>query len=91
MWIDRAIAWVFPSLVLQGTPWYHLWQTKERTDFLFLPRVLFTLAGFGYFAHYVFFDRVMHLQPVEFWFTFRMSMGALLARNRGLLLHSNSL
>ncbi len=77
MWIDRAIGWIFPSLALQGTPWYHLWQTKERKDFLFLPRVLFTLGGLGYIAHYVLFDRVMNLQPVELWFTFRMSMGAL--------------
>ena len=77
MWLDRAIAWTFPSLALQGTPWYRLWQEKERADFLFLPRVLFSLGGLGYFAHYVFFDRVMNLQPVELWFWFRMSMGTL--------------
>ena len=74
MWIDRVIAWVFPSLALQGTPWYQLWQTKERNDFLILARILYVLVGFAYVGHYWFFDRVMHLQPIEFWFRFRLSM-----------------
>jgi class 3 adenylate cyclase len=71
---DRIISWVFPSLTLQGTPWYPLWEMKERRDFLILARILFLFVAAAYVAHYFFFDRVMKLEPLEFWFQFRMSM-----------------
>ena len=32
------------------------------------------MVGVAYVAHYVFFDRVMKLEPIDFWFRFRMSM-----------------
>ena len=76
MLLDRIISWVFPSLTLQGTPWYALWQSKERRDFLLLARILFIVVAAAYVAHYLFFDRVMKLEPLEFWFRFRMTMTA---------------
>lgn len=77
MWLDRAISWVFPTLPFQGAAWYPLWQAKERDGFLKLARILYPLIGVAYLGHYIFFDRVMHLQPIEFWLTFRVSMAAI--------------
>src|SRR5262245_7184244 len=74
MWLDKLLSWVFPSLSLKGTPWYQLWLAKERSEFLLLARVVYGIVGIAYIAHYVFFDRVMNLQPIEFWFRFRFSM-----------------
>jgi class 3 adenylate cyclase len=74
MWLDRAISWVFPTLSFQGAAWYPLWEAKERDGFLKLARILYPLVGAAYIAHYMFFDRVMHLEPIEFWFRFRVSM-----------------
>ena len=74
--LDRIISWVSPSLTLQGTPWFALWQSRERKDFLILARILFLVVAAAYVAHYLFFDPVMKLEPLEFWFQFRMSMTA---------------
>jgi class 3 adenylate cyclase len=74
MWLDRIISWIFPSLTLQGTPWHQLWESKERREFVFRARILYVIVGLAYVAHYLFFDRVMKLEPLEFWFRFRMSM-----------------
>jgi class 3 adenylate cyclase len=74
MWLDKLLLWAFPSLSLKGTPWYQLWLAKERSEFLLLARVVYGIVGVAYVAHYVFFDRVMNLQPLEFWFRFRLSM-----------------
>jgi class 3 adenylate cyclase len=74
MLLDRIISWIFPSLAIQGTSSYALWESKERRDFLLLARILFLVVAAAYIAHYMFFDRVMKLEPIEFWFRFRMMM-----------------
>src|SRR4051812_25061211 len=74
MWLDRTLAWIFPSLLLRGTPWYQLWHAKEKNDFRLVARIVYGVVGIAYVAHYLFLDRAMHLQPLEFWFRFRMSM-----------------
>jgi len=74
MWLDRLIAWASPSLALKGTPWFHLWQSKERSEFLLVARIVYGVVGVAYIAHYLYFDRVMNLQPLEFWWHFRLSM-----------------
>ncbi len=77
MWLDRIISWFFPTIALEGTPWLHLWESNHRRDFVLRARILYFLVGLAYVAHYMFFDRVMGLQPIEFWFRFRMSMSCL--------------
>ena len=57
-----------------GAPSYALWESKERSDFLLLARILFIAVAAAYVAHYLFFDRVMKLEPLEFWFRFRMTI-----------------
>ncbi len=77
MWVDRILAWLFPTLILQGTPWRRLWIEKERAEFLRIARVLYPLIAIAYVLHFYLFDQPMKLQPMEHWHYFRMSMAGL--------------
>jgi class 3 adenylate cyclase len=77
MWLDRALSILFPTLPYQGAPWYPLWEAKERESFQKIAKVLFPLIGFAYIAHFIFFDRLMGLEPIDFWLKFRVSMATL--------------
>ena len=76
-WFDSAIAWLFPSVLVEGTPWKQLWLAKDREGFLFSCRVFFPLLAVTYLAHYFFYDKVNHLEPIEFWLYFRLSIAGL--------------
>ncbi|MDZ7670539.1 MAG: hypothetical protein U5Q16_14385 [Gammaproteobacteria bacterium] len=71
-WFDSAIAWLFPSVLVEGTPWKQLWLEKDREAFLFSCRVFFPLVAVIYVAHFFFYDRANDLEPIEFWFSFRL-------------------
>ena len=70
-WLETTLYALFPTLLLQNTPWYHQWMEKERLDYLKLARVFFPLVAIGYLGHFFFFDRVLGLEPVEHWLQFR--------------------
>ncbi|MCZ6642418.1 MAG: adenylate/guanylate cyclase domain-containing protein [Gammaproteobacteria bacterium] len=76
-WIETTIAYLFPAILLEGKPWRSMWEEKERNTFTLVCRYLFFLAGIGYVGHYFFYDKIMDLQPIEKWFTFRMTAAAL--------------
>ena len=76
-WIDTAITYLFPTILLEGKPWRSMWEEKERDIFILIARYFFLLVGVGYVGHYFFYDKIMDLQPIEKWFTFRMSVAAL--------------
>lgn len=78
-WFDSAIAWLFPSVLVEGTPWKQLWLERDREAFLFSCRVFFPLVAIVYFAHYFFYDRVNQLEPLEFWWAFRVFVSSLAA------------
>ncbi len=71
-WFDSAIAWLFPSVLVEGTPWNQLWLEKDRESFLFSVRLFFPLVAIVYVAHYFFYDVVNKLEPIGFWLTFRL-------------------
>lgn len=75
--IERIIEYLFPQSMLEGTPWHASWQSKEHEDFRTIAKVFFPFAALVYIAHFVFFDVVMGLQPLQHWFAFRASMAAL--------------
>jgi len=54
-----------------------MWIERERKTFCVIGRVWFALTTIGYAGHYFFFDVVNNLEPIEFWFMFRMSMTAI--------------
>lgn len=73
-WFDRTISWLFPKVLLSGTPWRPEWEAQERDAFISTSRLFFPAAALIYVAHYHFFDIPMGLEPAQNWFTFRYSV-----------------
>lgn len=76
-WIETAISYLFPAVLLEGKPWRAMWEEKERSTFVLIARFFFPIAGSLYVGHYFFYDVPMGLEPLDRWFTFRMSVAAL--------------
>ncbi len=80
-WLVFAQAvWVFfqPLRLFDGYPWRGIWEARERRLVVVMSRAWLILAAIAYAAHYLFFDRVEQLQPLQFWLFFRAAMGAML-------------
>ncbi|MEZ5559352.1 MAG: hypothetical protein R3E86_12530 [Pseudomonadales bacterium] len=75
-WIDTTIAWLFPRVLFEGTPWGALWREKERESFLIIARIFFPLAGAVHLAHIFFYDIPNHLQPASGWLWFRILLAS---------------
>lgn len=75
-WLDTTIAWLFPSVLVEGTPWKQLWIEKDRETFLLSCRIFFFLLAIVYLAHYPFYDKVNDLQPLEFWLKLRIAVAS---------------
>lgn len=75
-WFDSFISWLFPTLLLEGTPWLHMWEEKERESFVLVSRIFFPLATITYIAHFFFYDLANDLQPIELWLRFRLFMSS---------------
>ena len=75
-WFDSLISWLFPTLLLEGTPWLQMWQEKERESFVLVSRIFFPLATITYIAHFFFYDQANNLEPIELWLRFRLFMSA---------------
>lgn len=76
-WFERTLTFLFPTLLLDGTPWRDAWDEKERRQNVVLWRLVFPAVGLVYIAHLVFFDIPMELQPPDLWVQFRLSIAAL--------------
>ena len=87
-WLERLLHALFPSLLLEGTPWANVWEEKERREHLTLLRYVFSLAPIAYIGHYYFVDVPMGLEPElsgstiawgwqhsTFWYLRRISSG----------------
>ena len=75
--LERFAYALFPTLLLESTPWYSIWVEQERQECVFLWRLLFPIFALVYVGHYFLFDHPMGLQPEALWFRFRMSIAAL--------------
>lgn len=71
------IAWLFPTVLVEGTPWKQMWLERDREAFVFSCRIFFSLVAVVYMAHYFFYDRVNNLEPLEFWLSLRLSISGL--------------
>lgn len=76
-WIESAITYLFPTILLEGKAWRGMWEDKEREVFVLICKIFFSFCGIGYIGHYFFYDKVMGLEPLEKWFAFRMIVGGL--------------
>lgn len=72
-WIETAITYLFPTILLEGKPWRSMWEEQERETFTFICKIFFLIASILYIGHYFFYDKLMGLEPIETWFAFRMS------------------
>jgi class 3 adenylate cyclase len=75
--LERIMFAMFPTLLLQGTPWYERWLADERRDNVTLWRIFFPITASIYVWHYFYFDKPMGLEPQDFWFRFRMSIAGI--------------
>lgn len=71
--VRRAIGFLWPDLILEGSKWENDWVTSQRDRFAKSARVFFVLAALGYFGHYYLIDIPNDKQPIELWFAFRMA------------------
>ncbi len=73
-WFESVIAWLFPALLVKGTPWAAEWERKERAAFIFGVRFMLPIIALAYVLHYFFYDMAMGLEPLQRWFWFRFSI-----------------
>jgi class 3 adenylate cyclase len=77
-WFESTVAYLFPTILLDGTPWRPIWEDEQREQFLRIARFFFPAAAIGYVVHFYVFDLPMGLEPIDFWFRFRLSIAAVL-------------
>jgi class 3 adenylate cyclase len=77
MWLERIVYGLFPTLLLQGTPWYDQWIEDERHANVVFWRLFFPVVAIIYIGHYFYFDKPSGLEPQELWFRFRMSIAGI--------------
>lgn len=70
-WLESTIVWLFPPIMLEGTPWKRLWEEEERRSFVTTSRYVFPSVAIAYVAHFLFYDLPNDLQPVQYWLAFR--------------------
>jgi class 3 adenylate cyclase len=70
-WLDTVLVWLFPKMLLDGTPWAKEWDLKERQGWVPATRIAMILVGLLYIGHYYLYDLPLDLQPVDQWFYFR--------------------
>ena len=73
---ENLITNLFPSILVEGTPWRADWEGTQRKRFIPAARYFFIVVALGYIANYYFFDVPMNLQPREQWFLLRVSVAA---------------
>ena len=76
--IERFFNVLFPTSILQGTPWLKAWEDKERVTNLKIWRIVFLVGAIVYVGHYFVLDKPLELEPAEVWRNYRFGMAALL-------------
>ena len=77
-WFESLVAYLFPTILIEGDAWRSQWDENERESFVVIVRILFPFVSLGYVLHYFLFDKPMGLEPLEHWFNFRMITAAAL-------------
>ena len=66
------MVWMFPTFLLDGTPWINEWNEKEKQASQNVLRLALPILGIGWVSHYFFYDLPMGLEPAEDWFYLRV-------------------
>lgn len=75
--LQRLIEYLWPELILKGTPWFSSWNLEHRKQFANRGKFFFSLVALGYLGHYYLVDIPNDKEPLEGWFIFRMSMAGI--------------
>lgn len=75
--LERLPYSVFPTLRLEGTPWYGLWLERERASVLINTRTALLFTGASYVLHYFFIDHPLGLTNDFRWPLYRFGLAAL--------------
>ncbi|MFK7914229.1 MAG: adenylate/guanylate cyclase domain-containing protein [Pseudomonadales bacterium] len=76
-WIDSWIAWLAPTVLVEGTPWRAMWEESDRRAFINIARIFFPLVAVAYLAHFFFYDLPNDLEPIQGWFRFRLTIAVM--------------
>ena len=76
-WFESIVSYLVPTILIDETPWRALWDKEQNESFVRSCRLTFPIVGCAYIANYFFFDRVVGLEPLDYWLTFRLSMAAI--------------
>jgi len=75
--LRHILEYLWPELILKGTPWFDAWSRGHKKQFADRSKVFFALVGITYIGHYYLVDIPNNKTPIEAWFVFRMVMAAL--------------
>jgi class 3 adenylate cyclase len=73
-WFETTIAWLFPALLVNGTPWAADWAEKERAAFVYGACFMFPIIAVAYVLHLIFYDMAMGLEPQDLWVKYRLGV-----------------
>ena len=63
---------LFPKAIIQGTSWEQAWEEEQREIFVRNASFFFPTAAIVYIGHFFLYDLLTGLEPIEYWFAFRM-------------------
>ena len=76
-WFESIITYLVPTILIDSAQWRSEWDAEQNESFVKACRVTFPIVAFAYIANYVFFDRVVGLEPLQSWLFFRVGMATL--------------
>lgn len=73
--LEKILYFLFPSWILNTTPFADLWLEKKKRKFIQVTRVAMWTFGIGYALHYFFVDQPLGLaKESEVWFYYRFGI-----------------
>ncbi len=70
-WLDTTLTWMFPTFLLDGTPWLVEWRDNERISNVNTLRIALPVVALAWASHYLLYDLPMKLEPAADWLTLR--------------------
>lgn len=77
--LEKFFFFLFPLARLKGTAWEQIWFEQEKSEFVQIVKIFFSVTIVGYILHYYTVDRAEGLAPSELWFNYRFGMAAVSA------------
>ncbi len=73
-WLEKFFFFLFPLARLKGTAWEYTWFEQEKSEFIQIAKIFFSVTLIGYVLHYYTVDRAEGLAPSDLWFNYRYGM-----------------